>query len=634
MMKKQLLFFILLSFAFSQGAIDDLKRLANQDLDKIRQELQSQAKESVIETVDISNDEPSDVSISSTAMPVTTGGFFGYNYFRKDISFFDNIPTPSDYKLGPGDELIISIWGETNIRKTLTINKDGMIFFNNIGFINLSNFTIEEAQDILTKELSKIYSTLIDSENPSKLMLSLGQIKSINIYFTGQVENPGINLVHPFSDIFSAIIQAGGINKNGSLRNVQLIRDGKIISVVDFYSFFISGENVFSDIKLIDGDVIHIPNVKKRVNISGAITRPASYELIENENINDLIDFASGLTTLASTSLVKNSIVPANERSSDDYARTLTLLKMDNISSTVLNNGDKIIIRSITSVNNQVEVLGRVKSPGYYPANDIFLKSVLDLAGGFDDPIYRKSIFDSEIIVLRKNKSDFYSEEFKVSYKSSDNFELYPGDKIFVYSDSNYLNNFLYEIIGEVAKPGTYPLLKNNLTLKEAINLAGGITDMGSSEAIIIKAKSSFINTDGSEIVVDEPVRNVDMDYIISRNVQIQVLPAQKAIRVIGNVYNPGVIYTDQSLSLNSLVKLSGGYLPKSLKRGIYISKANGTKAQVGMFKIKRVYPGDTVVIPKKESNDSFSVTSFVADLASTLANIAAILIVVDNNKD
>lgn len=217
-----------------------------------------------------------------------------------------------------------------------------MIFFNNIGFINLSNFTIAEAQDILTKELSKIYSTLIDSENPSKLMLSLGQIKSINIYFTGQVENPGINLVHPFSDIFSAIVQAGGINKNGSLRNVQLIRDGTIISVVDFYSFFISGENVFSDIKLIDGDVIHIPNVKKRVSISGAITRPTSYELIENENINDLIDFASGLTTLASTTLLKNSIVPANERSSDDYARTSTLLKMDNISSTALNDGDEI----------------------------------------------------------------------------------------------------------------------------------------------------------------------------------------------------------------------------------------------------------------------------------------------------
>lgn len=633
-MKKQILFFILLSFAFSQGSIDDLRRLANQDLDKIRQELQSQADQSIIDTEDVSSDAPGDVSISSTAIAIATGDFFGYNYFRKDISFFDNIPTPSDYKLGPGDELIISIWGETNIRKTLTINKDGMIFFNNIGFINLSNFTIAEAQYILTKELSKIYSTLIDSENPSKLMLSLGQIKSINIYFTGQVENPGINLVHPFSDIFSAIVQAGGINKNGSLRNVQLIRDGTIISVVDFYSFFISGENVFSDIKLIDGDVIHIPNVKKRVSISGAITRPTSYELIENENINDLIDFASGLTTLASTTLLKNSIIPANERSSDDYARTSTLLKMDNISSTALNDGDEIIIQSITSVDNQVEVLGRVKSPGFYPANDIFLKTVLDLAGGFDDPVYRKSIFDSEIIVLRKNKSDFYSKEFKVSYKSSDNFKLYPGDKIFVYSDSNYLNNFVYEIIGEVAKPGTYPLLKNNLTLREAINIAGGITDIGSSEAIVVKTLSSFIDTDGSQIIVDEPVRNIDMGYIISRNAQIQVLPSQKVIRVIGNVYNPGLIYTDRSLSLNQLVKLSGGYLPRSLKRGIYISKLNGNKVPVGMLKLKRVYPGDTVVIPKKEDRESFNMSTFVANLASTLANIAAILIVVDNNKN
>ena len=109
-----------------------------------------------------------------------------------------------------------------------------MIYYENIGFINLSNKTLESAEILLTEELSRIYSTLKDANNPTTLMLELGQLKSINIYFSGHIENPGINLVHPFSDIFSAIVQAGGIDNNGSLRMVQLIRNNQIITTVDF----------------------------------------------------------------------------------------------------------------------------------------------------------------------------------------------------------------------------------------------------------------------------------------------------------------------------------------------------------------------------------------------------------------
>lgn len=630
-MKKQLIFFLLLGFVFSQGSIDELRRIANQDLDKIRQELQSQAKGSIVETVDISKDLPSDVSISSTAIAVATGDFFGYNYFRKDISFFDNIPSPSNYKLGPGDELIISIWGETNIRKTLTINKDGMIFFDNIGFINLSNFTIAEAQNILTEELSKIYSTLVDSENSSKLMLSLGQLKSINVYFTGQIENPGINLIHPFSDIFSAIVQSGGINKNGSLRNVQLIRDNEIFATIDFYSFFISGANTFSNIKLIDGDIIHIPNVSRRVGITGAVIRPASYELLENENAKNLIEFASGLTSSSSTNILIDSITPASVRISDDNARTTSFFKMENLSSIVLNDGDKMKVLSIPAVSSQVQVLGRVKSPGVYPAN-ISLKAALDLAGGFNDPIFRKSILDNEIIVLRKNKSDFYLEEFQISYESSDNFKLFPDDRIFVYSDINYTNDFVYEVKGEVMKPGFYPLINNNLSLQEALNIAGGLTELGSSKAIVVTTPTSLINSDGSEIFFNTPIRNIDLDYKITEGTVIKVLPTENVIRVLGNVYNPGLISVSKPISLSSLIDLSGGYRPKTLKRGIYITRSNGENVTTNIFNSAKIYPGDTVVIPKKDERNKIDGTRLIAELSSTLANIAAILVIIDRN--
>ena len=164
--------------------------------------------------------------------------YFGYNYFERDINFFDNIPTPSDFKLGPGDEIVLSLWGETNSRESFLINKEGLIYYESIGFINLSNKTLKEAESILLKELSSIYSTLQDESSQTQLMLELGKLKSINVYFSGQVNNPGVHLIHPFSDIFSAIVQIGGINFDGSLRNIEIIRSNTVVAQIYFYSFF------------------------------------------------------------------------------------------------------------------------------------------------------------------------------------------------------------------------------------------------------------------------------------------------------------------------------------------------------------------------------------------------------------
>ena len=125
-----------------------------------------------------------------------------------------------------------------------------------------------------------------------ELAVEVGRLKSINVYFSGEIENPGINLIHPFSDIFSAIVQAGGIKNEGSLRNIEIIRSGKKIAIVDFYSFFIDGESNFSNLRLVDGDIIHIPVVKKRVKIAGNILKPKNYELQPNEFLEHLIQFS------------------------------------------------------------------------------------------------------------------------------------------------------------------------------------------------------------------------------------------------------------------------------------------------------------------------------------------------------
>ena len=285
-------------------------------------------------------------------------------------------------------------------------------------------------------------------------MLELGKIKSINVYFTGHVNNVGVNLIHPFSDIFSALIQAGGINQNGSLRNVQLIRSGEIISTFDFYSFFVNGENIFSKIRIIDGDTIHIPTIDKRVEITGAVYVPGYYESVKNESYEDLLDYTGGLNSNASSSVVIKKLIPLLERVSNDVVSESINTSISTLKQIIPNNGDSIKIIPLVTNDTMVEVVGKVKTPGNYSVNSS-LKEVLDIAGGFNDPEYAENLF-STILIIRKDESKFGNLVFNVEYKDSESFELNPGDKIIVYENQNYDNRYTVSIAGEVNKAGSF----------------------------------------------------------------------------------------------------------------------------------------------------------------------------------
>ncbi len=632
---KRLSLFFLISTTFAQISMSDIQTMSNQQLDEIKKELQSQAKSSNVETISSSPsiDASDAVSIISVPISQALGDFFGYNYFRKDISFFDNIPTPVDYKLGPGDEIIVSLWGEANSRTAYTINKDGMIFINVLGYISLSNYTISAAEEILKKELSKVYSTLLDEENPTQLMLSLGKLKSINIYFSGHVENPGINLIHPFSDIFSAIIQAGGVETNGSLRKIELIRNDQVVQSIDFYSFFMDGKNSFSDIKLLDGDVIHIPAVSKRVRIEGAVKRPGTYELIDNENIDNLIQFSAGLESSAKSKIIISQLIPMKERVSDDISRNSISVNFDDRNSVVLNDGDKLSIPNIVGTSSDVLVQGRVKLPGQYPSYKMTLKDVLELAGGFEDPIFNKSILKDQIIVIRKDSSKKYSKEFKVKFSESENFKMEPQDIVFVYENIFYNKKFSFSITGEVRVPGDY-YVNEEISIEEAVKLAGGFTD----EAFInaIKLKGDFKVTGGA--VQDGGFyQNVTLDTKIPNKSTVEVPPKFNAVKIVGNVYSPGLIsLNNQKITISKGIELAGGLKPYSLKKRIYIKRANGEilKPNVLARKTKRLKPGDTIFVPKNENENRLNVNAFVSDLTSTLTNLVVILSIIQNNTN
>ncbi len=628
------LIILLTSTLFAQVSLSDVREISNEQLEVIRQELANQSSQINAPDPGLKDNELTVVDVVGLDEKVIEKNFFGYEYFQKDISFFDNMPAPQDFILGPGDEVIISIWGETNFRKSFTLNREGLIYYEKIGFLNLSNKTISESQLYLKNEFSRIFSTLRDDDARSDLLLEVGQLKSINVYLTGQVSSPGIHLIHPFSNIFSALVQAGGINQNGSLRNIKILRNNKEIKSVDFYSFFLQGTNDFDSLRLINGDVIHVPTILKRAEIEGEILNPGFFELFENDTVSDLIKYAGGLSENASQSAIIDLIIPFSERLSDDNATTSLNLNSDRYQSINLNNGDSVNIIPISAVESKVEVIGRVKNPGEFSYKST-LKEVLDLAGGFNDPTFRLTIKEDEILVLRKDASSFYSMQYFTSYNNSESFILKPEDKILVYEDINYRNNFTYRIEGEVVKPGTYPL-KKGVTVGEAISLAGGLTELATTDNIIVSEEFTELNEFGDEQTSLLKVANVDNSFELGINSVIKILPFENVVSVEGNVYNPGLVAYSRGLTMNEAIIQAGGYKPYSIKRNSYVRKANGEVSKANLFlgRVKRLNPGDTVVVPVDPNPDEFDITTFIADLSTTLANIAAILLIVDNQSD
>jgi protein involved in polysaccharide export with SLBB domain len=632
---KFILALLLLNFnILAQVSVSDLKKLSNAQLDMIREEL---TKPSSLPTaLDDSAQINSNNAVSSTISASTSvkiSKYFGYDYFSVDKSFFDNLPVPKNYILGPGDKIILSFWGEVNSREEFVLNKEGLFFYPSLGFINISNMTIEEAEKVLKQSFSKIYSTLTD-DSLTNLRLEIADLKSINVYFTGQFSSPGINIIHPFSDIFLAIIQAGGINQSGSLRGIQLIRDGSIVETFDFYNFFVKGENTFSDARILDGDIIHIPTVSKRVFINGDVYTDGYFELLDKESLSDLVNYTGGLKPSVSSVALVDQIIPQSNRANDENAMSSRSILIKDFDTIIPNNGDRVNIRPVFQQNTKVRVMGRVLRPGEYPSSSS-LRGVLDNAGGFNNPIFRKSILEDEILVLRKDEEQFYAKEFMVSYNDSEKFSLLPGDQIFIYENINYNNLLTVTVTGEVNKAGSFQI-KNNLSVSDAIEMAGGFTELANPDGVIVTEIFSSFDISGNEITDRIRINDITLDFTVNNSAIIDVLPSENVVKVTGNVYNPGLVVYSSPATVKRFINLAGGIKPDSLRRKIYVTKANGKIQKTTVFNsfTLRLSPGDTVFVPADPDPMEFDPTTFLSDLTSTLANVAALLVIVNSTND
>ena len=402
---------------------------------------------------------------------------FGRNIFNTRNLTFEpsvNIATPLNYRLGPGDEVIIDIWGASQNTIRQQISPDGTINIQKIGPVNLNGLTISEANGYLKKTLNKIYNGLNNTNDPtSDIRLTLGSIRTIQINVMGEVVQPGTYSLSSFSTVFHALYRAGGVSDIGSLRNVQLVRNGKNIATIDVYQFIMKG-HIQDDIRLQEGDVVIVPAYDVLVKIDGKVKRPMRFEMKKDENLSTLISYAGGFDADAYTRSLR--VVRQNGQ---EYE--VNTVKDLDYSVYKMRNGDVVTAEAILNrFTNKLEIRGAVYRPGIYQLNGKLntVRELVNEAQGLTGDAFLNRA------VLYRQREDLTTEVIPVDIKAimdgtSPNIILAKNDILYIPSIHDLEDRGDVVIHGEVAKPDSYPYA-DNMTLEDLIIQAGGLREAAS----------------------------------------------------------------------------------------------------------------------------------------------------------
>ncbi len=559
--------------------------------------------------------------------------FFGFDYFTKrdTIKFWENLPIPSNYYIGPGDELVISLWGETQLRKIYKVSRDGTIYDDKVGLLYLSGKNIKETKNYLISEFGKVYSTL-NGRNPSSFIdVSLGDLQSINVNFVGELMYPGVHILHPFSNVITGLIQAGGIDTTSSIRKIKIIRKGQETIDVDLYSYLISGD-MPKNIQLRDQDVVLVPVRKNTIKIDSAVVRPGIYEYIEGENLKQLLDYAGGLLFNSSQLIGLIRINPKRSTEGSNYINSYFLY--EDLKSVSAANGDNIIVSKIPYIEEYVEIIGQVKKPGkYLYFSGMTVKNLVDLSGGLSDKSFLKSVYLDKTHIVRRNPDKKYEEVLSVDLKQVINegpdskILLNNHDKYVVYPNSNYYENENVMITGQVNIPGSYALKSDNETLESILKRSGNLTSKALTDGISIyrnkkyfTSKYDFINED----LKSDRIRVAwkDKGIILMPGDSITVKESTGTINIMGEVFNPGIIEYQKGRTISFYINSAGGITNSGDRKNIVIIYANGLVSPKKRLRSAPVRDGSTIIVNKKDAIEPFDLTEFISNWTSLITTI------------
>lgn len=496
---------------------------------------------------------------------------FGRDIFNNRALTFEpqmNMATPQNYVLGPGDQLIIDIYGSSQETMKLTVSPDGDITIPEFGPVNVSGLTVAAAQ-------SRIRSRLGDYFQSSNIKTSLGQIRTIQVNVMGEVRVPGTYALSAFATVFHALYRAGGINSLGTLRNIKVFRQGRQISTVDVYQFILNGR-LAGNVRLQDNDVIQVGPYDCIVDISGSVKRPMAYELKKGESLSTLLKYSGGFSDNAYKKLIR---VLRNE----DLKSVYNVEEFD-FSSFKMSDGDAVTVDSIFNrYKNMVEVKGAVFRPGKYQLGNkvTSVRTLIMMASGLTEEAMTSRA------VIRRMKSNRTQEVLPVNIEGIMNgteadIPLRNEDVIFIPTLAEHQNLRTLTIDGEVIFPGTYEYA-DGMTIEDFILQAGGLTDAASTVKIDVSRRfrdpsareaGMDISKTFSFSLKDNYLVDGDRGFLLEPYdiVQVRRSPVFQApirVTVDGEIaFRGSYTMEKKNQRLSDVVKAAGGVVPGSDVRG------------------------------------------------------------------
>ncbi|MFC0776762.1 SLBB domain-containing protein [Flavobacterium sp. HJSW_4] len=504
---------------------------------------------------------------------------FGSELFDKPTLNFEpdlKMATPINYVLGPGDKLEVSIYGIQQFEDTAPVNFEGKISITNVGQISVAGMSIEAATQKIRAAIARVYSTVRSGQ--SQVSVSLSDIRTIKVTIVGG-KQPGNYSISSLASVYNALHLAGGPGKNGSYRNIELIRNNKIYKNIDIYKFLVKGDQS-DNVNLRDNDVIRIPAYTQRVVVEGEVKRPGIFEMRKGEKFSDLLNFASGFNEFAYTASV------------NVLQKTGKEFKVHDVNESEYNSyepqsGDVFKVTKILNrFENRIKIEGAVFRPDYYSFTEgMRISDLVTRAEGLKEDAYSKR---ARIIRL---KTDLTTEIVNVDLGAalsgdlSADIELKREDIVTVYSVLDFREEYKVTIDGEVKNPGEYEYFEN-LTLNDLVVQVGGLTGSASKRVEIAR----MIKSDAIDDADPKRIELVELEITADNNEQIKNF-VLKPFDVI-NIRRMAVYEKPEMVKVSGAVTYPGKYVLANKKERVYnvVMRAGGLTsiANLDGMKIKR----------------------------------------------
>jgi len=610
---------------------------------------------------------------------------FGVDVFRRSTTQFLPLlsgPVPPDYKLGPGDALVLILTGDVELAYTLQVTREGFILIPQVGQVFVSNLTLDQLRDVLYTRLGRVYSGVKRGPNAStRFDISVANVRANQVYVVGEVAQPGAYQISSLGTVLTALYAAGGLTERANMRQLEVRRLGKPVATLDLYDYLLRGD-IRSDVRLETGDVVFVGVHGTRAEVAGAVTRPAIYELKAGETVTDLVHAAGGFRPDAQLKLLAvYRLLPVANRGPGSPPRAVIDVSLSPLPSPpagrgakgevppgdpvlpvsmpamALEDGDSVVVDAVAPLVGQyyVAITGMIRKPGIYPWRDgMTLRELVLLGRG---PTVGADLREAEVARMPEDRSQgqlattvrvpldssylferdslgryFGPPGIPVAARGTPEVKLEPFDNVLILKQPEFDFQRTVTILGEVRSPGTYSLRTKQDRLADLLDRAGGLTRQAYAQGVRFYRLDSGVGRIDIDLVGALRDRTSRDNVILQPGDSIFIPEYEPSVRVQGAVNSAGSVLWQQGRGLEYYISAAGGFAHTADKGKVSVRYANGqvrTRHRALLVSSNpKPGPGSEVFVPVRDTTQHTNYVQLVGGIAQIIASTIAIIVV------